>query len=137
MKTLGQKIRELRGEANQGVFAKEFGYTLRQISAWERGESEPPSEFYKKCAARFGSEVLQFLLTDSNLLPSHLSAISKKVQSDYYKKLLDDVLAGAPLDKLILNLEAIVRTRVFTDEDLEYCLRAIRARLPQENDKKP
>ena len=69
MKTLGQKIRELRGKANQKTFAEEFGYTLRQISAWERGESEPPSDFYTKIANRFGSNYLQFLLSDTETMP--------------------------------------------------------------------
>lgn len=65
MEGLGERIRALRerlGEERQQDFAEKLGFNKRQMGAWERGEAEPPAEFFREVARKYGFAEVQKLL---------------------------------------------------------------------------
>jgi transcriptional regulator with XRE-family HTH domain len=128
MKNLGERIRQLRGERNQTDFAKEFGFSLRQISAWERGESEPPVSFFAQVAEKHGSSELQFLLIGrrDDALDSLKAAVAKcpipydsafsflpKVMSKEWLRELRDTILDDPT---LSDAEKVAVQKIVRDE---------------------
>ena len=55
--TIGQKIRQLRGEMTQEEAAKRIGVTKTALSMYENDERVPRDEIKKRIAALFGQTV--------------------------------------------------------------------------------
>lgn len=55
--TIGQRIRQLRGEMTQEEAAKRIGVTKTALSMYENDERVPRDEIKKRIAALFGQTV--------------------------------------------------------------------------------
>jgi transcriptional regulator with XRE-family HTH domain len=73
LKTLGRRLRELRGiDLTQGELAKELGISQSQLSKYERGVAAPPADILFLIKQRFEVSI-DWLLTGEGLKESNNS----------------------------------------------------------------
>ena len=57
LRSIGRRIRELRGKSTQEEFAKELGFSQAQLSKYELGQSAPPLGLLTKLRKARGKTV--------------------------------------------------------------------------------
>jgi transcriptional regulator with XRE-family HTH domain len=105
--SLGDRIREIRGELTQEKFAGKVGFSRKQIADWERNRTQPNIEAIEKMAS--------ILVVDYQWLAT--GKTGEQIQSDFAamrKRIAEESLPTNDREML----EMLHRIGIFTAKDL-------------------